>query len=492
MSLDTAPRPAASNEPVDPVDGLDGDIEIRPSQIAHRIFAFFYNKRVGLLLILAAGVLSLIGVLFSQMPSGVKDDPDRHAAWLEQVRPTYGGWTDILDSLGFFHVFSSIPFLTVMALLCISIAACTIHRVPLLKRTAFEPRTHVTSKFFGRARLHSSFTTDAGVDESMDTVIKDLKSKRVRVIEDDKGPGRNVYTDKNHLAPFGTVFAHVAFIVIIAGFLISAFTGFRDNQFTLTIDQPREVGHGTDLVAEAKGFIADYYENGSPKDYVTDLVITRDGEVVAQQDVRVNSPLTIDGIMFHQAYFGISAVVNITDANGNELFSGGLPLEWQADGGTYIYGYYDDIPGYEVYVVAPASGVTSSLIAPGQVRVEVYPAGVQEPIANEVIDQGETVSADDLRVTYEREQQFTGILVKKDPGALIVWIGCGLLVFGTCITMFFRHHRIWVRAEEVEGRTVVRLASPDKADSIFTRQFNELTDRLSTRLGGTREGSNHA
>ena len=49
----------------------------------------------------------------------------------------------------------------------------------------------------------------------------------------------------------------------------------------------------------------------APKDYVTDLVLSVDGREVARQDVRVNDPLRYDGVMFHQAHFGIAAVMEI-------------------------------------------------------------------------------------------------------------------------------------------------------------------------------------
>lgn len=477
MSLDTDERTA------EPVDGLDGAVHVAPTQFLHGVYALFYNKKFGLFLILGASLLGLFGVLFPQAPAGVRDDPQSKLAWLESVRPTYGGWTDIMDAAGFFNVFSSIPFLIVMVLLALSIAACTTHRIPLLSQTAFHPHTRVTADFFTRARLNTSFTAAGEPEQVAERIRADAKRNHSRVIEDERGPGVNLYTDKWHLAPFGTAIAHLAFIVIMAGFLVSSFAGFRDSQFTLTVGRPAEVGHGTGLVAEAKSFSDTYYEDGTPKDYVTDLVLTKDGQQVAQQEVRVNSPLTYEGIMFHQAYFGVAAVVQITDASGQTVFHDGIPLEWTAQDGELAYGVLE-VPGHELelFVIGSASGRTGTDIEPGQMRLEVYPADQDVPLGTAVVDQGGQIEVENLTYTFEREQQFTGLLVKRDPGAAIVWIGCALLVIGTCLTMFLRHHRIWFRITETDDGSLVQMASPDRQDVTFARRFTEIGDNLAATL----------
>ena len=148
----------------------------------------------------------------------------------------------------------------------------------------------------------------------------------MRFIVDDGGPGRNAYIDRNRWGPFGTAFAHTAFVIIMAGFVVSSVTGFSDQEFALTIGHPKDVGHGTALVAEAKSFQDTYYEDGSPKDYVADLAIYDGGEEVANREVRINSPLSYDGVVFHQAYFGVAAVLTITDDSGAEVFHDGVAL----------------------------------------------------------------------------------------------------------------------------------------------------------------------
>ena len=110
---DRAPEPDRTDSS-GPMDGLDDQAALSPGQVLMQIYAFFYKKAVGLVLLLLAGTLSLLGVLFPQMPSSVRGDPEAAARWVESARSVFGGWTDVLRTAGVFTMFSSVPFLVVM------------------------------------------------------------------------------------------------------------------------------------------------------------------------------------------------------------------------------------------------------------------------------------------------------------------------------------------------------------------------------------------
>lgn len=482
MSDDTPRRTGTTN-------GLDEALDLSPGRFLHAIYALFHNKAFGLVLILLTGLLSLIGVLLPQKPPNIAGNPERQAAWLDKVRGGTGGWTSILDALGFFSMFSSIPFLVVMGLLAVSIIACTTHRIPVIWKAARHPHVRVKPRFFDVAGLRTRFVTSREPDDALDVIVADARRHGLRVIHDDKGPGRGAYLDRNAWMPFGTVLAHTAFVVIMAGFVVSSLTGFRDERFALTIGYPREVGHGTGLVAEATGFRDTYYENGAPKDYVADLVLRDGDKTVAQQEVRVNSPLSHAGFMFHQAYFGVAAVMRVTDASGAVVFEGGVPLEWTTQDKVFNYGHVTLPDQTVMYVISPASGKVGRGIAPGQVRVELRRGEKTAPLTSTVIDMGVATPVGDFSFTFQREQQFTGMILRSDPGTGIVWAGFALLVVGTCMTMFFRHQRLWVRVSETAEGTLVQMASPDRRDSGFTRFVTDMVERVSTQLASaTKKG----
>lgn len=475
------PGPAQSPQAT-PVDGLDGT-HITFKQIVKGVYALFYNKKFGVVLILAAGLLSLLGIVFPQAPAGTFADPESKTAWLGRVRGAYGGWTDFLATAGFFNMFSSLLFQIVMVALALSILACTTHRLPLLWRTAFRPHVSVTDGFFNQARYRDSFETSLYPQTAYERATEMLKKRRWRVMADPKSKSPSAYIDRFHYGPFGTAFAHLAFILIMVGFLVSAGLGFRNDSFSLTVGYPQEVGFDTGLVAEAKSFTDSYYEDGSPKDYVTDLAITRDGKEVKRQKIRVNDPLTIDGVMFHQATFGISGVVTVKDANGKTIFSDGVPMFYDMPERGTVYGVVT-LPGtkLELFVMMPASGQQADGIAPGQARLEVYPEKEETPVGTAVLNQGASEKIGEYTYTFDREAQYTGIFVKKDPGTPIVWVGSAFLIVGTFMTMLLRHRRFWLRVEVQDGKTLVRLASHDKLETAFKRQFEAVSHDLASHL----------
>ncbi|MDO5025961.1 MAG: cytochrome c biogenesis protein ResB [Trueperella sp.] len=480
----------AQNNAAEPADGLD-DVNLSVGQVLYAVYALFYNKKFGLFLILATGILCLLGILLPQAPASTRANPEAWSAFLEKVTVVYGGWTNVLATIGLFNMFTSPLFLVVMALLSLSILGCTVHRLPLLYRNAYRPRTRAKPTFFTRARFNSEIVTAVPLADARAAVTQAARKRRMRVIPDSDLPDEYLYVDKYHWAPFGTAISHLAFILIIIGFVVSSFAGFRNEAFNLTVGVPEEVGYGTGLVAEVTSFQDSYYADGRPKDYVSHVVLYQDGAQVAEQDVRVNSPLSYGGVMFHQASFGISAVLVMEDQTGKKLIDAGIPLTYQTDDGAYTYGVVE-LPEQqlEVFAIAAASGVTGTDIAPGQVKIEIYPSGSRQPLASQLIDAGTPTAVGDYTFTFVREAQYAGLIVKKDPGTVIVWIASALLIIGSIMTMGLRHLRFWVRIYPDEGMTHVAVASHDKRDLGLTRKFNDFTDAIAAQLDT--EGVSHA
>lgn len=191
--------------------------------------------------------------------------------------------------------------------------------------------------------------------------------------------------------------------------------------------------------------------------------------------------------MFHQAYFGVAAVLRITDSSGAEVFHDGVALERTTKDKKLTYGRTTLPDGNTLFVVGSASGQTATGIEPGQVGIEIYEGDTSNPIDRATLDTGTPTTLGDYTFTFEREQQFTGMIVKKDPGTGIVWFGFLLLFVGTCMTMFARHRRMWVRVTETDDGALVQMASPDRQDSGFTRFFTDMTVRVSSAMSETNE-----
>ena len=468
-------RPPAEPGVRESLDGLDDGASVSTSDVTERVWAFFISMRTGLVLILALGVLSLVGTLVAQAPPGIVSDPAAYADWVTSVKPKYGGWTTVLDKIGFFSIFTSIWFKAITVLLTTSILACSVNRAPRLWKIAFHPRTRMGGTFFTHAPLRANVHVPAGPDTALDNVREVLKSHHFRTIKDPDDDGLNLYADRFRWGPFGTVIAHLSFVVILLGFFLSATTGFKETQFTATVDSKVEVGHGTGLTVEAKSFTDAYYPDGSPSDYASDLILYKNGVQVERKTIRVNQPMTWDGVSFYQSFFGFAASMKVTDATGKTLYGEAVPLVWESKDKQHSIGQFDLAgKGMSVYVVAPASGKTDPAIKAGQVQLEIQQDGRDAPIATEIVSQGKPATIAGLTYTFERTRQFTGLIVARDPGAIFVWVGSTLLVIGLFLVFFFPHRRVWVRVRKTSGGSEILCASTMKRDVAFEPQFNQL------------------
>jgi cytochrome c biogenesis protein len=258
-----AARPSRPlDEPTDDLDG--GHISLHASGVFDRLWHLFISMRTGLALILFLAVLAGIGTLLIQAPAGAASDPAAYAAWLDSVRPRFGGWTSVLDALGMFNVFSSIWFRGTIVLLSASILACSVNRTPKLWRQAVHPRTVAGSAFFEHAALSASVPAGDSVEAATVQLTRELRGRHFRVLRTDVADGGvAIYADRFRWGPYGTVIAHLSLMVILVGGVLGT-TGFRSPDFAVTIGSTVDVGNGTDLSVQATSFSDSYYENGSP------------------------------------------------------------------------------------------------------------------------------------------------------------------------------------------------------------------------------------
>ena len=459
-----------------------------------RLYAVTYSKAVGLAVILVFAVLILAGVIFQQAPEGVWADPAARAAFLTKMATQYGGWAGLLGALGLFHVFTSIGFYVVSGALAVSILGCTTHRIPQLWQRWRHPRTLVSPRFFTAARYRAEVDTGLDAEGGLKAAARGLKEARHRVVPADD---RSFYADRFAWGGFGTVVAHLGFIVILAAFVISG-TGSYATVLNVPIGGASvPVGHGTDLAVAVTTYDEAFDQaTGKPTDYVSHVVVSQGGQQVVERDVRVNTPLEHGGWAFHQySPRGLAIEVRAVGADGATLFEGAVPQDHLSNDGTLAIGVFRvESLGVEVQVETPASGTAglkNSLgLRAGQAAFLVFPDGATSPSnmsdlgsGGASVAPGASYTHKDLTLTFLRESHYTGIRVRTDPGTVWVWVGGVFLVVGMTVTFACRQRRYWVRAED--GRLL--LASADKEDPGFRQDFVELTRRARTWYADTLE-----
>ncbi len=438
-------------------------------------------------LILALGILTLAGTLLPQLPDAAREDPVALADWLAEVRPRLGSFTDPLLRLRLLDVFHSPLFATVAGLLALSTLACTVNRTPAIWRSVAGPRRDQGELAASHGVGHRHLVLAAPVEHVEAVLDRSLRAGRYRILPASPDTqARTVYADRFRYAALATLVAHAGLVIVLTGVAVSSLVGFRDTEMPIVVGEDHPVGHGTGLTVRAESFTDSYHDDGTPKDYASDLTLTdATGAVVAADTVRVNDPLRYQGIAIYQATYGVAAHLRIADAAGSLLADRGVPLRWSSDGGAHAVGVLDlPAAGRRMAVVAPASGRPDPSIPAGTVRLFVYAADGTTALGTELLHTGAPAQVGGIIVTFVRERQFTGVSIAHDPAAGWVWLGALLLVVGMVVTFSLRPRRVWARiAAAPEGGASVDLAAPGRhehASAHLDDLVEELTRAMAT------------
>jgi len=450
-----------------------------------RVWRFLTSVRLALVLILVLTAAVLVGTLLDQAPPSVIADAASYDQWLERARTRYGPWTGVFDFFQLFNVFHSFWFRLIIGLLTANIIVCTLNRWKGIWTTVFKTRVRMGDNFFQHTRYNAALAVAAPMPATAERVKRALSRSHYRVQTQADADSVAFYADRNRFSKFGTFLAHLSIVLILAGAIAGGLWGFKDDQFIVSEGATRELGLGTGIAVKLEQFTDEYYLDGPPKDFRSDIVIYDNGVPVKEGTVRVNSPMRYNGIAFHQSFYGQTALMQVKDETGRVLFNEGVPLAWQTSQGNRPLGNFN-LPeqNLAVYVIGPVSGETDPMVPAGEMRVEAYRLDSNKLVATGNVSQGTPKDLAGLNFTFQREQRFTGLKVVKDPGANIIWVAGALMVLGLVMLFYFPHRRLWALCKSrPDGTSEVRLGMTAQRDISLAEEFNKLRKKVSRDLG---------
>jgi cytochrome c biogenesis protein len=448
----TAPRAAAATRrPTGPSTPSPLDI---PGRVGRAIYGRLTSVRFAVVQIIAIALAGVVGIVVPQLPGIAFRSPADYAEQMVilrgRVEPALGpALVDAFEALGLFRVFSAWWFTGLLALLAVSIVVCTLDRTPRLWRSARDIRVAQPGPFYD-PDLPDRAVIAGGLAE--DDVRAALRRARFRVREEVSADGmHHLYGDRNQNAKLFTLITHAGLVGFILAAAVTSRFGFETG-LLLPEGQaiPITAIGSPDLISiKNLGFSAPRDPEGRFADFTTDLAVYRGGREIARKTIRVNDPLEAAGYTFHQNFFGPAADLTISDGAGRLLWAGPIPLDEQNAGRPY--GRFT-IPGreegLEMLLGTDAAGAPSLAVVgfrvvgedvDGLPRVETTFVGGASPGRTYVVE------TSDLRITFEALSAFSGVIVRQDPGAAIVWLSFALLVTGLSLTFYFPRRRIWAR-----------------------------------------------
>src|SRR4051812_38246833 len=284
-----------------------------PEIVVDRVWRFFCSVRAAVVEIAILALLVLAGTLRgSSVPQSIADLFPVTVPVIER----WYGW----------DVFRSLPFAGIFTLLAVAIAVCTINRAPGIWQAIAHPSVSTTHGFLRNAEASAVFTSPVSPDAFANQLETALRSKRYRVLSEERNGEIHLYADRWRFSRLATFPFHLALIMILAGGIVGATWGFRENEFYIPEASVRDLGHGTGLAVRLNDFSEVYREDGTALAYRSDVTLIKDGEPIESGSLTVNNPLTFGDIVFYQSGFGQAVALKVEDSAGQVLFDDALPL----------------------------------------------------------------------------------------------------------------------------------------------------------------------
>ncbi|WP_010532576.1 cytochrome c biogenesis protein ResB [Brachybacterium squillarum] len=461
------------------------------------------SMQTALVLLMLLAVAAVPGSLYPQRSV--------NPALTEQYLAENGRWGEILDTLGFFEVFSSPWFSAIYLLLFVSLIGCIVPRVMVHARQlrSKPPRTPARlTRFVGHTRVE---LPGADAEELLAAAQKSLRRSRYRTERREEARGAaSVSAERGLLRETGNLLFHVSLVVVlvcIAGGQLTSYRGqitvIEGGGFSNSLTQYDSFESGAwydsaDLPSfqlTLDDFRATYNTTqtpqnfGQPTSFEADVsVVTPDGEPTTQT-VEVNRPLRVEGASMYLLGNGYAPEVTLTDPEGNVVAEGPQITVPLGDTGytsqlvmkapdaqpeqTAVVGYF--LPTGEIDENGPHS-VYPDLLDP-QVVVTVYQGDLGldgdelpnayevdvstlEPLTEEGEDtpvlvrlyQGEEITLPDgSTLSFDGVRRYAAFDVAHDPFERWVLIGALTAVAGLIASLFVPRRRVWVRVLPREG-----------------------------------------
>jgi cytochrome c biogenesis protein len=403
--------------------------------------------RLAVVLILILTALSLAGILLPQVPAEFSVSREGYSWWLDNAAyGSFGGFAAVLGFLGLFNVFKSPAFLITIFLLLLNILACSLSRYHSIKSGTAQVKARADTDFYLAGNHHASFVSPFSISAVEEKLRIIMKKHHYSIMKSDGTNAVFIAGDKNRHMAYGTYFIHLSLFVFIFGILLGSMLGFRNSSFVIMEGTEKEVGYGTNLSMYLKSFSDAYWQDGTPKDYRSEVSLRKNGQEVKTGVISVNHPLVFKGIRFHQGFFGTAVELKITDSNGKSVFDGKMALDRMNTTDSYQrptgnLQLADN--GLSVVILKRAVNGNDPFIGENDIGVELYDKEMNF-ISWAKLEKNIPQLIETLNFSYIGESRFSGLLVSKDPGIILIWIASFLFLLGLVQIFYFPHRQIWV------------------------------------------------
>ena len=401
----------------------------------------------------------------------------------------FSHWSDLYHSLLFYFL---------MALLSLNLIICSINRLPALWRQYQASPFPEPAGTFDDLPQNRIISEDKTIIKIKSIIESRLKQNYGSCKEAATERGSVFYAQRGRFSLSGVYIIHLSILMMIAGAIIGSIFGL-DADITIKEGETVNVANLTkgngiqqlDFSVRCDKFIVEFYEDGTPKTYRSDLSFIKNGQVEKQGALLVNHPLTFDKFRFYQSSYGVAPEIKVivTYKNAGKK-SGSMAL---AAGDTFdlpegaARGFVMRVeenmmqwgPAVKLRIISPKKDIQFWVFQQLDKLLAMKPnLLIEAPMFNPGLFAPFVFSVDRVEQTY-----YTGLHLVRDPGVSFVALGGLLMIAGMIIVFFMSYQQFWVWIEQEGAKISIKIFGRSNRNNLqLQNKIDYLREQINQEL----------
>jgi cytochrome c biogenesis protein len=434
------------------------------------VWSFFSSVKLAITLLIIIAIASILGTIIPQQEAA--------GTFVSRLSP---GMVSVLHKLQLFDIFHSIWFLSLLFLLSVNLIVCSLHRFPISWKRFRTISAPDEGDIFRDLHANRVILTEENLEGETERIESLLKKRFKRVARKDTGDASFLIGEKGNFSYFAVYLIHVSVLIIMAGVIIGFLLGFEayvelaEGESVDTVQLKGGKGlKKLDFTVRCDRFTIDYYKDGTPKLYQSDLAFVKNDSILHQSPVLVNHPISFAGIRFYQANYGKipsgEAVIMLRKGREKaQVINVGMGKEFDLPGGegkATVIRMEENLmrmgPAVKINIATAKGNVQFWVFQNIEKIAEENPGLLDHvPMFNPGAFTPYVFSLAMMNTKY-----FTGLQVARDPGVPVVIAGSLLIVLGFITVFFYAHRQVWIRIDRKGQHTRVSVTGKTNKDPV--------------------------
>jgi len=398
---------------------------------------------------------------------------------------------NLMHTLNITDMYNSWWFLSLLSFFSINLIVCSLERIPNVFRIIRKDNLTTGSDRLGKMSIRKTLVVNQPFEQGKQSVAEFLSGKGWKTDQRKKDDGVLLFSQRGGWTRFGVYIVHLSILVILLGAVIGsanfaakvlhkpgfAFKGSimvpetRETDFIYAFQTGKKID--LDFKVRCDFFTIEYYTNGMPKMYLSKVTVIVDNKEILSTDLKVNTPLTYNGITFYQSSyqpysdFVVQLSNTTTGASKTDIVSASRQINWKETGTAFGIlkkeNYGEAVQRIKIWFSDNQGDPSIFWVNNAQEAIIKRPSG-------------------DYSMTV-KQLYATGLQVTKDPGVWFVYTGCGMMLIGLFVAFFMSHRKIYAFVHEEDGQTRVLFAGSAHKNKVgFEKTFTALIDAFREKV----------